>query len=714
MRQIALLILWLVSLAPAMAQTAPDAATLVADSVTVQSDTVLVATGHVEVFYKGQHLIATRITYDRSGNRLIIDGPIRIDDGMGSVFLASQADLKADLSEGILTSARLVLNQQLQLTAATLLRTDGGRITALRQVAASSCTICAGSTTPLWEIRASQVVHDATTQQIFFSDAILRFYGVPVLYVPVLRVPDPTLTRATGFLIPRIRSSSALGTGLKMPYFITLGPSRDLLLTPYLTARSDRSLALRFRQAFNTGTLEVNGALSHDDLGPPNPRWYLEATGTFALPRDFRLAFYGITVSDPAYLTDYAISGADRLYSDVEVTKVHRNVYFSARLDALQSIRAGESNFTLPSIIADMTFHRRFEPAILGGEGEFEIDTFSGYRASSSALDANGDGIADGRDMSRITLKGDWRRNWTASNGIELSALADVSGDYYWIRQDAIYAGQPHRLTGTAAVELRWPWVKANAAGVTQLIEPVLQLVAAPQPDSNIPNEDSTLVEFDESNLFALGRFPGSDAFEAGPRANIGVNYLRSDPNGWTLGITAGRVVRLQDLGQFSLASGLSGQKSDWLFAWSLRDAGGLGMTSRVLLTDQLKLTKGEVRFDLTRSRYGLSGGYQYLLADPAENRTSPVSELVLDSHYNLTRNWVVSVSDRYDLLSHRTAQAALNLDFRNECVDFALSLSRRFTSSTTVKRSTDFGLTIALLGFGGGVAAGPAKVCRR
>ena len=46
--------------------------------------------------------------------------------------------------------------------------------------------------------------------------------------------------------------------------------------------------------------------------------------------------------------------------------------------------------------------------------------------------------------------------------------------------------------------------------------------------------------------------------------------------------------------------------------------------------------------------------------------------------------------------------------------VDFNLSLSRRYTSSTSVQPSTDFGLSVELLGFGGGSAAGAAKVCRR
>ena len=223
MRRLLILMSFILLAFPAAAQ---DRATLIADTVSVLSGSVLVARGHVEVYFQGQRLTASEIRYDRAADRLIVTGPIRIDDGKGSVFTAEQADLSADLTEGLLTSARLVLNRQLQLTAAELLRSDGGNLTSLRSVAASSCTICAGNPTPLWEIRASEVVHDAAAQQIYFSDATLRFAGVPVLYLPMLRVPDPTLTRATGFLIPRLRSTTALGTGFKLPYFIAIKDSR--------------------------------------------------------------------------------------------------------------------------------------------------------------------------------------------------------------------------------------------------------------------------------------------------------------------------------------------------------------------------------------------------------------------------------------------------------------------------------------------------------
>ena len=224
-RLLAVLCLLLLAALPLRAQ---DHATLVADSVSVASGSVLLATGNVEVYFRGQRLSASAISYDRTADRLTISGPIRIDNGMGSVITAAQADLSADMTEGLLTSARLVLDRRLQLTAADIRRSEGGNLTALRSVAASACTICQGNPTPLWEIRASEVIHDARPRQIYFRDATLRFFGLPVMYLPMLRVPDPTLKRATGFLIPRVRSTTALGTGFKLPYFIALGDSRDL------------------------------------------------------------------------------------------------------------------------------------------------------------------------------------------------------------------------------------------------------------------------------------------------------------------------------------------------------------------------------------------------------------------------------------------------------------------------------------------------------
>ncbi|MFN3845606.1 MAG: LPS-assembly protein LptD [Paracoccaceae bacterium] len=710
----ALLTTGFLTIAPAMPTPAQDMAALVANSVRIDAAGQLIADGGVEVFYQGRTLRAARIVYDRTTDRLSITGPIVLVDGDTAILVASQAELAADLTEGVLTSARLVLNRELQL-AANQIQRIGGRYTQLDNAVASSCKICDGAP-PLWEIRARRVVHDQQERQIYFDQAQFRVSGVPIVYFPRLRMPDPTLARSSGFLMPAIRTTSGLGTGIKLPYFLTLGPNKDLTITPFVSTKAGRTVELRYRQAFTTGEVEFNGALSRDDLIPGETRHYLSGTGTFDLPRDFKLTFKGMIVSDPAYLLDYGLPAADRLTSRIVVSRTRRNEYIEGRLIGIRSIRAGESNSTLPTVVSDFTFHRRFSGGPLGGESGLRFQSHSHYRSSTNPFDTavDLDTIADGRDVNRLSLRLNWRRNFMLPMGMVASSMAEVTGDAYHIVQDATFGGQTARLHGGVAVEFRWPWTKTDQRGVGHVIEPVAQVVWAPKGTEALPNEDSILVEFDEGNLFSLNRYPGSDATERGKRVNMGVVYTRIDPAGWTLSTAVGRVYRAQDLGQFSVASGLDGDTSDWLAAAQLTLPQGMGVSQRLLMDDSFQLTKSETRLNLKGEKYGLAGSYVFLTADMAEDRPVDIAEVAMDGSYKVTESWTARAQARYDIEAKRANRAGVGLQFRNECVSVDLSLSRRFTSSTSVKPTTDFGLSVDLVGFGAGTGAGPSRACRR
>lgn len=709
MRRFALLFVMMLLPFSASAQ---DLASLVADRVAIAGNDTLVATGNVEVFHKGSRLKARSITYNRATDRLIIDGPIVLTDDQGTIILASQADLASDFSDGVLTSARLVLDQQLQLASSEMMRI-GGRYTSLNNTVVSSCKICASNPTPLWEIRAKRVVHDQLERQIYFENASFRVAGIPVFWFPHLRMPDPTLKRQTGFLAPSFRTTSGLGFGAKVPYFIRIGDDKDLTITPYLSSKDARSVELRYRQAFRSGTTEWVGAISRDMLVPGETRGYLSGKGRFTLPRDFILTFSGEYVTDDAYLLDYGISSKDRLDSRLEVARTRRNEHISARLINYRSIRAGDVNSTLPSIVTDLTYQRRFSPRLIGGEGGFRLQTHSHYRSSDLSIDSDGDSISDGRDMSRLSLTADWRRNWVLPAGILASTMTELNGDFYRISQDDVYEGKSFRGVAAGGVELRWPWVRADRNGVSHVIEPVVQLVKTTRNTTNIPNEDGALVEFDEGNLFSFNRFPGADRVESGNYANVGIGYTRYDPKGWSLGLTMGRIFRDEDLGQFGVASGLQGKQSDWLAAMRFAMADGVTVTNRLVFNTSFRLTKGEMRLNLNRKDYGLTASFVRMRADPSESRTTAVSELTLDGNYRFTPNWEARVSTRYDFVAERAASAGLNMAFRNECLKVDFAIKRRFTSSTSVKPTTDFGLSVDLLGFGGKANRGPAAACR-
>ncbi|SDF99985.1 LPS-assembly protein LptD [Sulfitobacter delicatus] len=680
---------------PLAAQTAPTEdrpAVLVADQVFITRNNVLVAQGNVEAFQGETRLRATAIRYDQSSGSLNIEGPIVLSEGENTTILADAAMLDAELQSGLLRGARMILEQQLQLAAVQLNRVEG-RYSQLYKAAVTSCKVCEDGEAPLWQIRAKRVVHDQLEQQLYFDEAQFYIKNVPVFYLPRLRLPDPTVDRATGFLAPTFRSTSQLSVGLKLPYFIKIGDHRDLTLTPYLSSKT-RTLEFRYRQAFTTGRIEFDGAFTRDDLDPGESRGYLFGTGNFDLRRDYKLYFDIETTSDRSYLSDYGYSDEDRLTSELTVSRARRDEYTRASLLNYQSLRDGEVNDFLPTLVLDGEYQKRYFPTRIGGEIRLSLEAHSHRRAS----DTSAGGL--GRDVSRLNGDIDWMRRLTFANGLVSDVQAGTSFSAFNIAQDDGYTPRHGDAVPKVSVALRYPLQRREADGAVQQFEPIVQLGWTGGNRLDIPNEESTLVEYDEGNLLALSRFPRPDRRERGTVAALGVNWARIDPNGWDANLSLGQIIRQEEDPDFSLSSGLQGTRSDFLIAGQLRNDNGLALIGRGLIDDDFNVAKAELRGVWDFKRGQIAGSYVWLNADPAEDRADNVSEITFDGSYAINSQWQATADWRFDVADERAATAGLGLSYNNECVQVDVSVSRRYSSSTSVEPSTDFGFNIGLRGF--------------
>jgi LPS-assembly protein len=136
------------------------------------------------------------------------------------------------------------------------------------------------------------------------------------------------------------------------------------------------------------------------------------------------------------------------------------------------------------------------------------------------------------------------------------------------------------------------------------------------------------------------------------------------------------------------------------LLAGQLKFGDGMALTARGLLNASLNFSKAEVRGDWYRDQVAVSGSYLWLGTDPAENRSEETSEIWFDGSYALSASWKASANLRYDISDARATRAGLGLAYSNECVTVDLSVNRRYTSTTSVEPSTDFGFTISMNGF--------------
>lgn len=669
-------------------------ASLIADHVTADGNGTLTAQGNVVVLYQDTRLTTSRVVYDQTTDTLRIEGPITITREDGTVVLSDAAELSSDLRNGILTSARFVLNEQLQIAAAQINRIDD-RYTQMTRVAASSCFVCKNNPVPLWQIRANRVVHDEQARQLYFHDAQLQVAGVPILYVPRLRLPDPTLKRATGFLPPKIRTTSTIGVGIRVPFFLRLGDHADLTFAPLIGANTT-TLELIYRHAFRSGDLTLSGAISDDTILPDQTRFYFFAEGEFDLPRDYTLSFQLQEVSDPGYLLDYGYSDQDRLRNAVTVMRARRDEFVFGGITRYDTLRESELAISdqLPFAQIDTFYERRLFPVWSGGEVRANLSWQAHFRESTQDI--------LGRDVARLGAGLSWRRDWVGPAGLIIEADAGLDANIYWIEQDSRFEYEQSFATPSVGVTLRWPLSRITTAGAVDILEPVAHFAWSERVGADIPNEDSVFVEFDEANLFDLNRFPGQDQREDGFRAALGLNWTRHSPSGWAFTLAAGRVFRESGIEQFTDASGLSGQQSDWLLGANVNIGGRFALQGRALIDDDLSVTKSETRAAFMTDEFQVSAAHIWVIEDLAENRPDPTHELRLDGSYQISEFWKISADGSFDLEARQATRAGLGLQYENECLLVDLSLSRRFTSSTNVTPTTDFGFSVELTGFGG------------
>ena len=686
------LIVWLLA-TPTFAQSSNPTnapAVLVADKIEVLGKSKLLAKGNVEALFGQSRLRASEITYDRSNNTLIVTGPITLTEGNDTIVLADSAALDSDFKNGLMLGARMVLNEKLQLASNRLDRI-GGRYSQLYKVAATSCKVCDDGRPPIWQIRAQRVIHDQDEKQLYFDNAQLRVLDFPVFWMPRLRLPDPSLKRATGFLIPSLRQNSLLGFGVKAPYFFRIGDHKDLTLTPFIS-QNTKTLEWRYRQAFSSGKIEFEGAFSQDDFGPGGTRAYVIGGGIFSLRNDFKLEFDIEAVSDKSYVTDYGYSDKDRLDSALSITRVKRDEYTRAAIISYQTLRATESNSNLPPIITDLTHEQRIFPAALGGEILLAFAGHNHYRYSDTDI--------IGRDVSRASIAADWTRNWTFVSGIQAEITTGARIDGFSISQDSTSSASDIRVTPSASVTLRWPWMRRSSGGAIDIVEPIAMFGWIGGRDANVLNDESTRVEFDEGNLLSLSRFPSADRQERGRTLSLGINWYHQNAKGFRSTLTFGQVLRETPNTNFSKTSGLQGLRSNILVSGQVRSAKGLDFLARALFDPTSGASKAEARAAYIRDKFAFGASYVWLGQDVLENRAQTISEWSLDGKWRVARHWNMTTNWRYDVATDKTAEAGLGLEYRNECVELSLSLSRRFTSSTILTPSTDIGLTVSLGGF--------------
>jgi len=695
-----------------------------ADQVTYDSEAdIITAQGRVRLDRDGNYVAADQIVWTRKTGAVVATGNVVVVNPQGDKLIGEKVTLTDSLRDGTIENLLVVLDTGGRIAATRGTRVNG--VTTLENAVYSPCPVTTPSgcpKNPSWKIVAAKVVQDPTTHRIRFQGGRLSLFGVTLPLLPVFSVGTGANGDGTsGAMVPDIAFSNSNGLELSTPYYWRFASNRDFTLTPHIYSKTLPAIEGKYRNlnplgAFQLGAFLTYGRIDNADIDGTTIsrhnaiRGYFEGNGKFQLTPYWSITSSLRAATDKTVTRRYDISRDDVLRNFIDAERITPNSYISIAGWAFQGLRVDDVQKRIPIVLPaiDARFILPITP--LGGKVQVQGNSLAILRI-------------DGQDTQRAFASARWDLRKLTRMGQELTLTAFARGDVYHTDDSAktsvaAYAGRDgwhFRGIGALAADMRWPFI-GPALGGTQRITPRVQIVLTPPtPNLSIPNEDARSVDLEDSNLFALSRFPGYDRWEDGSRITYGIEYTLDRPN-VSIDTIIGQSYRLtRATSIFPDGTGLTDRWSDVVGRTRVRFGRFIDLTHRFRI-DKDNFAPRRNELDLTIGSEQTYAQIGYLRLN--RNITSTVEDLrdkeelrlaarVKFAHYwsifgatviDLTdaREDPLSIADGYQPVRHR-----LGISYEDECLDLGLSWKRDYERIGDFRKGSTFALRIAFKGLG-------------
>ncbi|NMW31910.1 LPS-assembly protein LptD [Altererythrobacter sp. RZ02] len=682
---------------------------------------VITAGGTVVLRSEDRSLRASQVVWNRKTGSIIATGDVRFVDQDGSQIFTDQIELTDEFEAGAMQELLIALREGGRLAARGGARQEDGSVL-LTTAAYSACAVVdpdGCSKNPSWRITADRVTYDPRDGQIRFSGAFLELFGARLLPLPGLTVRTDG-SAVSGVLIPDLRVSQSNGVEIEGGYYWRVGENRDLTARAYVFSEAPPMVSGQWRHLTENGAYQVTGyatassRISGFGVTPTterDPRGYLFANGKFQFDPKWSVTGSIRLASDRTFLRRYDISRDDRLRSTINVERISSTSYLSIAGWATQTMRIGTPQGEVPLALPVVDYRKRFDnPTGIGGTLNLQANTLAIIRN-------------DGQDTQRAFGSAQWNISKLTNLGQIVTLTGLVRGDVYHsgdngLTATAIYRGNPGweaRAIAVGAVDMQWPFV-GNAFGGTQVFTPRVQLVATP-PIRNlaVPNEDSRAIDLEDSNLFALNRFPGYDRFEDGIRVTYGFDWELQRPS-WRLKTSLGQSYRLEkDQTVLIDGTGISERVSDFVGRTELRFKDMVSLTHRYRLDkDNFAIRRNEFDATIGDKRTYAEIGYLRLNRDIAAGieDLQDREELRVAGRVAFAKYWSVFGSGVFNLTDFNEdpsftsdgfepIRTRLGFAYRDDCLELGLTWRRDYSDTGDAQRGNTFQLFFSLRNLG-------------
>lgn len=664
---------------------------------------IVTAKGNVEIQQGERTLFADTVTYNERDDVVTASGEVVLHEPSGDVLFADYVELTDNFKQGVIEELKVRRADRSRLSAKRARREGEDRMI-LERAIYTRCEICPEhpDRPPIWQFKSGKVTRDRAAEIVEYEDTMFEMFGVPVFYTPYFYHPDPSVKRKSGLLTPLFGSSTELGPQLTLPVYWVIDENKDFTFSPRMTAKEGAVFGGEYRQAFDSGRLDLEGSLTYVDeidannlkTGNKEFRGHVHSIGRFKIDRDFDWGFDIFRSSDDTYLKRYDITGESTLTSNVYLEGVNGRNHTGVDLFSFQGLRIDDDQGDIPFVMPLVSYTASGEPSIGG-----RIDATLG----GVALQRTG-----GRDTRRLSFDGSWTTRHIGPIGDLVTLGVHLRGDGYMVSEAQLT--DPTASSDNLTEGRVWPMATAmwslpmvrDGGNLTQTIEPIVQLVASPAGGNpnDIPNEDSQSFEFSEANLFSRNRFAGYDRVESGSRINYGIRFGLYGRGGGQSNLLIGQSIRLNENSAALAGTGLEDRLSDIVGGLTVAPSSYLDYTFRFRVDpDAPTLERHEHTFSGGDDRYRLNVGFVSYSPLPTSVAEGNVKELNTSGIASVTDYWKVFGGYRRDLSGGGSIRAEGGIRYLDECFDFSIGVARDFTSDRDAEESTSVFVRFELLG---------------
>ncbi len=553
-----------------------------------------------------------------------------------------------------------------------------------------------GEKCPPWTIQASKMLHDNKKKTIYYDNALVKVYNIPVFYIPKLSHPDPSVERRSGFLPPTLSDTKNLGTGLAVPYYLSLNSDKDFTFTNKLYVNENPLFMGEYRQAFQNSNLILNMGYtegykntSAKKIGGEKSHFFGKFSKNFNKLKnsDTNLTIQTQTVSNDKYLKLYQIKSDlvdyNQDYLENYINFSHSSDEYFLSIDTSMFETLTESyndkySYLLPDILFDKNLMQNQDYGLLDLQSNFRIDNF------------------DTNKTQKIFVNNfDWTsKNYNLKNGLSNKFLGRIKNVNYETKNIEGFkqngSKEIHGVIGfLSELELIKKSSKINSKS---LLTPKLLLRYAP---GNMKKEDSGS-KLTPDSAFSLDRSAENHNLEKGLSATIGFDYelTRSDKE---FQASIGQIISDKENAKMASNTGLDEKLSDLVGTTSFKINDNLKVKYNFSLDQNYSdLNYNEVESTLNYKNLGLDLNYLQ-----EKKHIGNEEYLTTSLNYDTGFNQKISLKNKRNLVRDASEYYNLSYEYHNDCLRAALIFRREFYNDSELEPENSLMFKITLVPFG-------------